>query len=31
MSRQPKVPEFIGAGKYIYKIDIDGKITVVKK
>jgi hypothetical protein len=29
--RHPSVPEFIGAGKYVYRIDVDGKITMVKK
>jgi hypothetical protein len=28
LSRQPRVPEYVGAGGHIYKIDTDGAITV---
>jgi hypothetical protein len=31
LSRQPKVPEFIGAGGHIFVISTDGKITITKK
>jgi hypothetical protein len=29
LQRVPRVPEFVGAGGYVFKIDITGKITVV--
>jgi hypothetical protein len=28
LSRQPRVPEYIGAGGHVYKIDVDGTIKV---
>jgi hypothetical protein len=28
LTRQPSVPEFVGAGIYVFAIDVDGKITV---
>jgi hypothetical protein len=28
LTRQPRVPEFVGAGAYVFAIDIDGKISV---
>lgn len=28
LSRQPRVPEFVGAGGHVFKIEIDGKITI---
>jgi hypothetical protein len=28
MSRQPRVPEYVGAGGHVFKIDTDGAITV---
>ncbi len=28
LTRRPRVPEFVGAGQYMYTIGVDGKITV---
>lgn len=28
LTRRPLVPEFVGAGKYVYKIDVNGKISI---
>jgi hypothetical protein len=28
MSRQPRVPEYVGAGGHVFKIEVDGTITV---
>lgn len=30
LSRQPHVPEFVGAGGHVFEIAVDGKITIVK-
>lgn len=30
LSRQPKVPEFVGAGGHVYEISVDGKIKINK-
>lgn len=31
LTRQPGVPEFVGAGAYVYTISVDGKITVANR
>jgi hypothetical protein len=28
LTRRPRMPEFVGAGKYVFKIGVDGKISV---
>jgi hypothetical protein len=28
LTRRPRMPEFVGAGKYVYKIDVDGNISI---
>jgi hypothetical protein len=30
LTRKPNMPEFVGAGKHVFKIDISGKISIVK-
>lgn len=31
LTREPRVPEFIVTRTYMYKVDVDGKISVEKK
>ena len=31
LTRRPRVPEFVGAGRYMYTIGVDGKITVADR
>jgi len=31
LTRKPRVPEFVGAGQYMYTISVDGKITVADR
>ncbi|MGA2170937.1 MAG: hypothetical protein ABSG62_22355 [Terracidiphilus sp.] len=31
LTRRPRVPEFVGAGKYMYTIDVNGNITVADR
>jgi hypothetical protein len=31
LARKPRVPEFVGAGAYIFTIDVNGKITVADR
>ena len=31
LTRRPLVPEFVGAGKYVYKIDVNGKISIAPR
>ena len=31
LTRRPRVPEFVGAGAYMYTIDVDGKITMADR
>jgi hypothetical protein len=28
LTRKPQMPEFVGAGKHMFKIDVDGRISI---
>jgi hypothetical protein len=28
LTRKPQMPEFVGAGKHVFKIDVDGRISI---
>jgi hypothetical protein len=30
LTRKPRIPEYIGAGKHVYAVEVDGKIKIVK-